>query len=170
MNDIVHTLILEDNIEKAEQLVFQLQYGGFTVDYLSVDNAKTLLAALQKKDWDMILANCARPGFNGLKALRLLKQQGLRIPLITFAETLDEAEAIESIKTGAEDYISSQNQSRLVASINRIKYQSNINKVEKSNEVLTATRGGIAKKLPLGIKLPVKEGIIAQWRLPASLE
>jgi DNA-binding NarL/FixJ family response regulator len=67
-----------------------------------------MLTALQQKDRDMILANYARPSFNGIKALRLLKQQGLRIPLIILAETLDEAEAVESIKAGAEDYISRQ--------------------------------------------------------------
>ena len=104
-NDIVHTLILEDNTEKDEQLVFQLQCGGFNVEYLSVNNAEAMLTALQQKDWDMILANYARPSFNGIKALRLLKQQGLRIPLIILAETLDEAEAVESIKAGAERII-----------------------------------------------------------------
>ncbi len=95
MNDIVHTLILEDNIEKAELLVFQMQCGGFDVDYLSVDNAEAMLAALQNKNWDMILAYCARPGFNGIQALRLLKQQGLRIPLIILSEMMDESEAVE---------------------------------------------------------------------------
>lgn len=147
MNDIVHTLILEDNTEKDEQLVFQLQCGGFNVEYLSVNNAEAMLTALQQKDWDMILANYARPSFNGIKALRLLKQQGLRIPLIILAETLDEAEAVESIKAGAEDYISRQNQSRLVASINRIKYQSKENKVEKSIE--SSLKEGSQKYLDL---------------------
>jgi DNA-binding NarL/FixJ family response regulator len=89
-----------------------------------VNNAETVLAALQQKNLDMILARYARPSFNGIKAFRLLKQQGLRIPLIIFAETLDEAEVVESMKAGAEDYISRQNQSRLVALINRIKNQS----------------------------------------------
>ena len=147
MNDIVHTLILEDNIEKAELLVFQLQSGGFNVDYLSVNNAETMLAALQQKNWDMILVRYARPGFNGIKAFRLLKQQGLRIPLIIFAETLDEAEVVESMKAGAEDYISRQNQSRLVALINRIKNQSKENKVEKSNE--SSLKEGSQKYLDL---------------------
>jgi DNA-binding response OmpR family regulator len=46
MNDIVHTLILEDNIEKTELLAFQLRCEGFNVDYLSVNKAETMLAAL----------------------------------------------------------------------------------------------------------------------------
>ncbi|MGD0003121.1 MAG: hypothetical protein ABSE06_02700 [Anaerolineaceae bacterium] len=69
MNDIVHILILEDNIEKAGQLVFELKCVGFNVDFLSVNNAETMLTALQQKNWDMILANYAQPGFNGIKAL-----------------------------------------------------------------------------------------------------
>ncbi len=121
MNDIVHALILEDNIEETELLVFQLQCGGFRVDYLSVDNGEAMLAALSQKDWDLILADYAQPRFNGIKALQLLKQQGIRIPLVIIAEKPDEAEAVESIKAGAEDYVSRQNQARLVASINRIK-------------------------------------------------
>ncbi len=40
---------------------------------------------------------------------------------------------LKSIKAGAEDYISRQNQSRLVASINRIKSQLQENRVEKSD-------------------------------------
>lgn len=49
-------------------------------------------------------------------------------------------------------------------------YSSNLFILQDDFLVLTATCGGIAKKLPLGFKLPVKEGIIAMWRLPASLE
>jgi response regulator RpfG family c-di-GMP phosphodiesterase/putative methionine-R-sulfoxide reductase with GAF domain len=130
MNDIVHVLILEDNIEETELLVFQLQCAGFGVDYLSVDNEESLLAALSQKDWDLILADYAQPHFNGIKALQLLKQQGNRIPLVIIAEKPDEADAVESIKAGAEDYISRQNQARLIASIDRIKSQSKENCLE----------------------------------------
>ena len=139
MNDIVHTLILEDNIENAELLVFQLQCGGFKIDYLSVDNGEAMLAALAQKDWDLILADYAQPHFNGFKALQLLKQQGIRIPLIFVAERADEAEAVESIKAGAEDYISRQNQYRLVASVNRIKQHSQEKEGEKGKAVTTTT-------------------------------
>ena len=49
MNDIVQVLILEDNIEEAELLVFRMQCGGFSVDYLSVDNAEAMLAVYTRK-------------------------------------------------------------------------------------------------------------------------
>jgi response regulator RpfG family c-di-GMP phosphodiesterase/putative methionine-R-sulfoxide reductase with GAF domain len=136
MNDIVHTLILEDNIDNAELLIFQLQGGGFSVDFLSVDNGEAMLAALAQKDWDLILANYTQPHFNGFDALKLLKQQDIRIPLIFIAERADEAEAVESIKAGAEDYISRQNQARLVAAINRIKNHSQENEIEKGNKAI----------------------------------
>ena len=44
-------------------------------------------------------------------------------------------------------------------------YSSNLFILQENFLVLTATRGGIAKKLPLGCKLPVKEGIIAHVAL-----
>jgi CheY-like chemotaxis protein len=49
-----------------------------------------MLAALQQKDWDLILADYARPRFNGIEALQLLVHQGLKIPLVIIAETPDE--------------------------------------------------------------------------------
>jgi len=133
MNDIVHVLILEDNIEKAKLLVFQLQCGGFSVDYLSVDNGEAFLAALAQKAWDLILANYTHPGLNGFKALQLLKQHGIQIPLVMVAGNPDEAEAVEAIKAGAEDYVSSQNQARLVAAISRIKNHSQVDEMDRAN-------------------------------------
>ena len=67
-----------------------------------------------RKIGDMILADFARPRFNGIKALQLVKQQRPRIPLVIIADTPDEAEAVVLIKAGAEDYFSRQNQYRLV--------------------------------------------------------
>jgi len=127
MNDILHVLFLEDNIETTQLLVFQLQSEGFNVNYLSVNTAEAMLAALQQNAWDLILADFARPFFNGIKALQLLKQQELSIPLVILVETAEEGEAVDSIKAGAEDYVSRKNLPRLVACINRIKHPSEEN-------------------------------------------
>jgi response regulator RpfG family c-di-GMP phosphodiesterase/putative methionine-R-sulfoxide reductase with GAF domain len=137
MNDIVHTLILEDDSGKSELLVSQLQGGGFTVDYLSVDNAETMLVALQQQTWDMILANYDRSGFNVIQALELLKERGQKIPLVIITEKPDEVEAVRSIKAGAEDYIARKDLHRLFEAINRLLHHPKEKEGEDGNEDVT---------------------------------
>ncbi len=125
MNDILQILILEDTVQKADLLAQFLQDGGFKIEYICVDDARGMLAALKQKNWDVILANYDWPGFNEIRALQILKQQGIKIPLVIITETPDEGAAVEAIKAGAEDYISRQNQHRLIALMHRLKDRRN---------------------------------------------
>jgi DNA-binding NtrC family response regulator len=92
-------LILEDNALDAELEVGKLHAAGY--------------------DFDLILADYNLPSFDGLSALRLLRERGLEIPFVLISGTLGEERAIESVKAGATDYVMKARLERLAPVVTR---------------------------------------------------
>src|SRR6267154_1685024 len=67
----------------------------------------------------LILADYNLPSFDGLSALRLLRERGLEIPFVLISGTLGEERAIESVKAGATDYVMKERLERLAPVVTR---------------------------------------------------
>ena len=76
-------------------------------------------AALDGREWDIILADYTLPQFNGIEALRVMQQRKLDIPFIVVSGTIGEDRAVAAMKAGAHDYIMKGNTARLVPAIAR---------------------------------------------------
>src|ERR1051326_1015114 len=76
-------------------------------------------AALETKEWDVILCDYSMPHFNALSALELLKEMKLDIPFIIISGTVGETTAVEVMRAGAQDYMMKDNLVRLVPTIER---------------------------------------------------
>ena len=63
---------------------------------------------------DVILADYNLPNFSGPAALSLLKKAELDIPFIMMSGAISEETAVESMRAGAQDYVTKQNLARLV--------------------------------------------------------
>jgi signal transduction histidine kinase len=98
-------LILDDNALDAELAVKQLQAAGYDCDWQRVQTREEFDAALDRADFELILADYNLPSFDGLSALRMVKERDLEIPFVLISGTLGEERAIESVKTGATDYV-----------------------------------------------------------------
>ena len=59
------------------------------------------------------------PNFDGLRAIAVLKESGLDIPLIIVSGTIGEEIAVEAMKAGASDYVMKGNLPRLIPAIER---------------------------------------------------
>lgn len=103
MSTPLRLLILEDRPPDADLMVLELKGAGFDPQWKRVDTEEDYLANLDFYV-DVILADYLMPQFNGLRALKLLQEQGLDIPFIIVTGGVEEF-ALECLKQGAADYV-----------------------------------------------------------------
>ncbi len=105
-------LIVEDSSDDAELMIIGLSKERFIFNWRRVDNEYDYLAEL-KSPPDLILADWSLPRFNGLRALRLLRDLKLDIPFIIVSGSIGEDVAIDAIRQGAHDYVLKDRTARL---------------------------------------------------------
>ena len=115
----LNTLIVEDSQSDTLLLLRELRRGGFDVSHLRVDNAADLKAALDERGWDIILSDYYMPGFDAAEALKIIKEQGLDLPVILISGTVNEDIAVSAMKAGASDFFSKDKLTRLVPAVER---------------------------------------------------
>jgi len=111
--------MIEDNEDDAELLLVKLRRAGFEPVYTRVDSEAAMREALRERDWQIVVSDYAMPGFTGLKALGILREQDKDTPFILVSGTVGEEIAVEVMRTGANDYIMKENLTRLVPAIER---------------------------------------------------
>ena len=112
-------LILEDNDADVELMKRELRKAGFDFTAQRTQDKGTFVAALEASTPDLILADYSLPGFDGLTALKLARQRWADIPVIIVSGAIGEEVAIETLKTGATDYVLKQRLSRLGPVVHR---------------------------------------------------
>ena len=115
----LRVLIVEDSPDDTTLLVRILRKGGFEPSFERVETEDSMRSALLEKPWDIILSDYRMPTFDGLRALAVLKESGLDIPLIIVSGTIGEEIAVEAMKAGACDYVMKDNLTRLIPAIER---------------------------------------------------
>ena len=111
-------LLVEDRLSDAELILQELRRAGLDPVWERVDDEAGFRAKLEA-GLDLILSDFYLPQFDGLKALAILKESGLDIPLIIVSGTISEKSAVDSMRSGAQDYIYKDNLSRLAAAATR---------------------------------------------------
>ncbi|ADV81139.1 hybrid sensor histidine kinase/response regulator [Terriglobus saanensis] len=112
-------LLVEDNPDDAALLERHLRRNGFLPDMTRVETASAMQASLNTSLPDIVLGDYNLPNFSGPEALRLLKISGLDIPFIMLSGAVSEQTAVDSMRAGAQDYVSKQNLTRLVPAVER---------------------------------------------------
>jgi two-component system cell cycle sensor histidine kinase/response regulator CckA len=112
-------LHLEDSPADCVLVAGMLSKDRIDCDITRCDNREKFVAALGKKNFDMIFADCTLPQFDGLDALDLARQSSPEIPFIFVSGTIEEESAIESLRCGATDYVLKHHLSRLVPAVRR---------------------------------------------------
>ena len=119
MNTSLRLLMIEDSDDDAQLLLVKLRRAGYDPDYVRVDSEAGLREALQDSSWQIVVSDYAMPGFSGLRALEVLRDQNAGIPFILVSGTVGEEIAVEAMRCGANDYIMKDNLARLVPAIER---------------------------------------------------
>lgn len=113
MNAPLSVLIVEDSADDARLLVRHLQQAGHEVLHERVETAEALAAALERRNWDVVLSDYRLPDFDAGAALALLQESRRDIPFIVVSGAIREEAAVELMRRGANDYLMKSNLSRL---------------------------------------------------------
>ena len=112
-------LHLEDSELDAELVQAYLLDGGFDAEIVRVDTREEFSAEIERGGIDLILADYNLPSFDGLAALEIARAKYANIPFIIISGALGEETAIETLKSGATDYILKHRLERLVPAVSR---------------------------------------------------
>ena len=114
----IRILHLEDSKLDAELVRSYLDASGldFAIDH--ADTRDGLLSALENP-LDLVLADHALPGFDGVEALGICQELIPGVPFIFVSGTLGEDLASECIRDGATEYVLKQNLRRLAPAVKR---------------------------------------------------
>jgi len=115
----LRVLIVEDSEDDAELIVNQLERSGYEPSYERVDNLDAMTTALEKEQWDVVLADYSLPRFSATAALSLLQSKQLDLPFIIISGSIADGIAVAAMKAGAHDYLMKGNLARLVPVIER---------------------------------------------------
>ena len=119
MNIPLRVLIVEDSEDDAELLIYELDQGGYDLIHERVDTAVGMNAALDKQQWDIVIADYTLPNFSAPAALNLLKEKALDLPFIIVSGTIGEDIAVAAMKAGAHDYLMKGKLARLAPAVDR---------------------------------------------------
>src|SRR5918994_3703251 len=116
----LRVLIVEDFEGDALLLLRELRRGGYEPEYVRVDTAEAMEAALEEREWDLVVADHSMPAFSSQAALELLRGKGFEdLPFIIVSGQIGEQVAVEAMKAGAQDYLMKENLTRLNTAIER---------------------------------------------------
>jgi len=110
-------LILEDSELDVELLKISLRTDEFDFEFKVVSNREDFKSYLKSYKPDVILSDFKLPQFNGLEALKIVKDNGIKRPFIIVTGAIDEETAVACIKAGADDYLLKDRLTRLPSAI-----------------------------------------------------
>jgi len=119
MKSTLRILHLEDDANDALLIQSTLEDGGIACTTSRVQTKQEFAAALEQGNIDLILSDFSLPMFDGLSALKIAHDTRPDIPVIIISGTLGEERAIDSLKSGATDYVLKEHLVRLVPAVRR---------------------------------------------------
>lgn len=187
MNRVLNIVHLEDNPRDAQLVRALLDDAGIACHLTVVHSAGAFEKELLRNDIDLIISDFSMPAYDGLSALSLAKERRPDIPFLFVSGKIGEEAAIESLKSGASDYLIKDRLARLPAAVVRIvseveerkkRTQAELALREHEEKLLRTQRleslgtlaGGIAHDLN-NVLLPVLLGIeVLRDKLPNSAD
>jgi two-component system, OmpR family, response regulator len=99
----VHLLLIEDDQEAAQFLLKGLRESGYTVDH-SADGREGLARATEGR-YDLIVTDRMLPHIDGLALVQLLRDQGVRAPVLVLSALGTVDDRVQGLKAGGDDYL-----------------------------------------------------------------
>ena len=119
MTQRLRILHLEDDPMDAELVLMALSSEGLDCEVQVVSRRDEFDLALERGGMDLVLADFALPAFDGMSALAMVREKLPDLPFVFVSGKLGEEAAIESLKSGATDYVLKNRLSRLGPAVQR---------------------------------------------------
>jgi diguanylate cyclase (GGDEF)-like protein len=162
--ETLRLLLVEDNPDDAELLVSVLERAGMRFELERADDARSLIAALSKRSWDVVVSDYSLPGFSGLEALRLVREAAPRLPFIIVSGTVGEEVAVRTLLAGADDYLLKDRLTRLPLAIEQARHRRSLESAYASASSLLEEKDLLARaalaSLPALIAVLDRDGTV----------
>ncbi|HVE15750.1 MAG TPA: response regulator, partial [Chthoniobacterales bacterium] len=139
MGTPLRVLLVEDSPDDAELALRELRRAGFDPDWERVETEAVYLDRLHD-GIDIILSDFQMPEFDGMRALRVLKELHLDIPFILISGTIGEEVAVQAMKQGATDYLLKDRLARLGPAVTHAIEESRLRKDRRTARETLALR------------------------------
>lgn len=96
-------LLIEDDQALALGLRINLEAEGYEVVHAS--NAESGLALLDSASVDLVVLDLMLPGIDGVEALRRVRGENLKLPVLILTARSSMDDKVEGLKAGADDYL-----------------------------------------------------------------
>jgi len=118
-------LILEDSADDAALALDELRRAGFDSTWHRVDDEAGFKAHLDP-ELDLVLADYHQPQFDALRALKLVQEASLDIPVVIVSGAIGEDRAVAAVRLGAMDYVLKDRMARLGTAVQNALEQSQL--------------------------------------------
>ena len=96
-------LVVEDDRTLRQALSFNLTKEGY--DVTTAADGEAALEAARNTRLDLVLLDVMLPGMSGVEVLRVLRRDGIGVPVIIVSAKGDEIDRVVGLKVGADDYV-----------------------------------------------------------------
>lgn len=152
-------LFIEDQKDDALLLAHCLQSADFAFDWRQIDTEQALKSALDES-WDMVLSDYTMPGFNGIRALNIVREKEPNLPFIFVSGTIGEERAVEAMRLGAQDFVMKGNVIRLIPAVERELQKQEVHRRHQVTESERTRFADILRMTPDLIAICTKDGRI----------
>ena len=119
MSSALRILHLEDDPADTDLMVGILRGDGIECDVTRVDTRDEFLQHLRARHFDVVISDVSVPGFDGIAAQQVWRQELPHIPFIFLSGTFGEELAVERLREGATDYVLKQWMAKLPGVVRR---------------------------------------------------
>jgi len=99
-----HALVVED--AKANQTLIKILLGKFGLQVTIAEDGEEAVEKATAESFDLILMDIQMPNMNGYEATRLLRQKGLKTPIIALTANAMKGDDEKCKEAGCDDYLS----------------------------------------------------------------
>jgi DNA-binding response OmpR family regulator len=96
-------LVVDDDVSIREFLALTLRLGGYEVIFAEDGGPVAEIVAAQHPA--LVIMDLAMPNVSGLEALKILREQGSRVPVIMLTAHGEDEDKLAAFEAGADDYL-----------------------------------------------------------------
>ncbi len=103
---MLRILIADDHaiVRKGLRQLIMEEYPTASIG--EVNDVESLIAAVMKEKWDLVISDISMPGRSGLEALQQIKEIDSRLPVLIMSMHPEDQYALRVFKAGASGYLS----------------------------------------------------------------
>jgi DNA-binding response OmpR family regulator len=98
-----HILLVEDESNIAQALLFNLEHEGYRVSHVTTGAAA--LASLDDRRHDLVILDLMLPDSHGIDICRQMRRRDGRLPILILTALGEEQHRVDGLDAGADDYL-----------------------------------------------------------------